>query len=301
MKRLLQATALVGVCISAQAASAATIEVLWTSGTAAYDSAITSLAAGAGSYDPDGDGSLDWNLTLWDGTSDPGFSDYDVMVVGSTCNATGTGNCGGTNGFYNLGVSADGVLAHKAEIAAAAGNRTMITGQDADWHLINRPGAVDDGPRGFLINAVNWAASGTGMGVVALVDRIGTGTGWLDLSDSFLSDSILPADVYGNQSDIVNLGAGQEDFPINEGLTSGGLSRWGTSSHSCFGDIDGYTTINIAGQGDVGCGVTLVSSGGASGGTDGGDDPDLNPVPLPASAWLLLAGLAGLFRMRRTA
>ena len=45
----------------------------------------------------------------------------------------------------------------------------MVTGQDADWHYINCPGPRNfDGPQGFLLDAINWAGSGTGMGAVFL-------------------------------------------------------------------------------------------------------------------------------------
>ena len=280
--------------------TAAPINVLWTQGSASYNSQITTLADDASAYDPNGDGSLDWSLTLWDGSA-VDFDDYDVLVVGSSCNtpsgATSGGACGGTNGFFSTGVNIDGVLGNKAGIEAARGNRTFLSGQDADWHYTNRPGAIDDGPLGFLVNAVNWAASGTGLGIVSMVDRFGNNDGWWSNDNSFLKDE-LGSTPFFYQNENVDIGPGQSGFPINEGLTDAGLSNWATSSHACFSEVTGYTAINIAGSGaQAGCGVTIVTAGGAGGDTDGGDSPDV--VPLPAAGWLLLCSILGLFGVRR--
>lgn len=285
--------------------NAATIDVLWTSGSAAYNDNIVELAGEASTFDPDGDGALDWNLDFWDasGGAAPIFSNYDVLVVGSTCNFTGTGNCSGS-GFYGNGVFVDDIITESSNIEAARGSRTFISGQDADWHDLNNRQDQDDGPKGFMINAVNWAASGTGLGIVSMTDRIGGfNNGWWTATGSFLADEVA-AFSYG--SNTVDIGAGQENFPINEGLTSAGLSNWGTSSHACFDELSGYTRINFAPRvaSDGGqCGVTLVTSGLESGGTDGGDDdpttPGPSPIPLPAGMWFMLAGLGSLGLLRR--
>ncbi|MEO9821469.1 MAG: VPLPA-CTERM sorting domain-containing protein [Paracoccaceae bacterium] len=281
-------------------ANAASIDVLWTHGNASYNSQIATLASGANTYDPDGDGSLDWNLTLWDGSA-VNFDDYDVLVVGSSCNtsstATSNGACGGSNGFFGTGVEIGGVLTNKTEIEAARGNRTFLSGQDADWHYTNTPGAVDNGPLGFLVNAVNWAASGTGLGIVSMADRYANNDGWWTNDNSFLKDELGTAPFH-YQNDDVDISLGQSAFPVNEGLTDAGLSDWFTSSHACFSGVRDYAAINIAGAGaQTGCGVTIVSASSAGGGTGGPDTP--NVVPLPAAGWLLLCGVLGLFGVRR--
>ncbi|QJF51339.1 VPLPA-CTERM sorting domain-containing protein [Roseobacter ponti] len=282
----------------------ATIDVLWTSGTDAYDASMQSVADRAATYDPDGDGALSWNLTFWDGTSDPGFENYDAFVIGSTCNSNGTGNCSGSAGFFGNGVYADGVLAYGDEIEAARGDdsRTFLSGQDADFHQFNNLPGVDNGPQGFIINAVNWAASGVGLGIVSMTADIPSslGSDWWTLPDSFLADEIPVADVFAFNSETVNIGAGQENFPVNEGLTSAGLSNWSTSSHACFNEIAGFTRINFAPQGAGECGVTIVTSG-AEGGDTGGGDSTTNPIPLPAGIWLMMGGLGLLGAQKRRA
>lgn len=298
MKILTTITATSVAALLASSASAASIDVLWTAGTANYNSQIEALASSAGSYDPNSDGSIDWNITMWDGTYDPGFANYDVLVVGSTCNVTGTGDCGGRVGFYGTGVKSDGVLSYGAEIAAARGSRTFLSGQDADWHHTNNRQNQDDGPKGFLINAVNWASTGSGLGVVSMVDRVLNDNGWWTATNSFLAGEI-GSTVFHHQSETVTIGAGQENFPVNEGLTDAGLSNWRTSSHACFDELAGYTRINFAPHSSGSdCGVTLVTAGLEDGGTDGGDE-ETPVVPLPATGWLMIAALGGLAAARK--
>ncbi|MEM9436089.1 MAG: VPLPA-CTERM sorting domain-containing protein [Pseudomonadota bacterium] len=287
-------------------ASSATIDVLWLSGNSDYNNDIQTLASQAPGFDPSGDGALTWDLTLWNPGAALSLAAFDVLVIGSTCNtpsnASNSGNCSGS-GFFGTGVDVGNVLSNKAEIEAARGNRTFISGQDADWHYTrdSTPGPnVDDGPKGFLINAVNWAASGTGLGIVSMTDRIFNNNGWWDNDDSFLKDELGGA-AFAFESNTVNIGPGQGGFPINEGLSSAGLSNWGTSSHACLDPVTGYTAINIAPTAAGSCAVTLVTSAGASGGTSGGDDPDLDPgvIPLPAGGWLLISGMAAILGLRR--
>ncbi|MEL6913702.1 MAG: hypothetical protein AAFP13_04315 [Pseudomonadota bacterium] len=158
------------------------------------------------------------------------FSQNDALFVGSSCNTpstgTGSGNCSGT-GFFGSGVSVTNVLENKDEISNARGNRTFLSGQDADWHYAfdSFPGPlVDDGPKGFLINAVNWAASGTGLGIVSMTDRYRNESGWWDNENSFLKDELNGAG-FEFESETVNIGPGQGSFPVNEGLSSAGLSN----------------------------------------------------------------------------
>jgi len=255
---------------------ASTIDILWyvtpntPGGTtiANYEAQVMSLVAQEQNPLFNVSGSVNtWNVTFWNGGAMPGPSSaYNVLVGGS--------NNGSTISDYN---------ALTANVNASSfGSRVLLTGQDADYHYINYPGSANfDGPAGFLIDAINWAGSGTGMGGVLLGLQAAT-------TISFAGET---ASTTGDNT--VNIPAGYSTYPINTGLTSGGLSGWSTSAHDKFSVTDSslWTTINLGGSGEA---VTIVSAQEASGGTS---------VP-DASATVGLLGMGVMFLAgfkRRTA
>ncbi|MGQ8363913.1 hypothetical protein [Glaciecola sp. 1036] len=280
-KHIKQAAVVIGAVLLSIPSQAAVIDVLWVGGSTSYNANITELANEAATFDPNSDGNNTWNLTLWDNSvmPTPDFSAYDVLVIGSYL-----------TGSFNMGQTPDGVLANRAQIENARGSRTLITGQDADWHDLNNRPDQDDGPKGFLINAVNWAASGTGLGVVAMPDQINSAGWWMD-PESFLRNELMGNVNYFNTNGVF-LGAGQETFPINEGLSSAGLSNWNTSSHVIFDDIDGYVGINFEGPNSTGRAITIVTEGQEDGGTT------VN-ASNPSATLLIGLGITGLFMRRK--
>ena len=252
--------------LAASTANAASLKVLW-HGYSSHNTNILELADRASTFDPEGDGSLDWNLTIWNSQEDPtpDFSDYDVLAIG-------------TNGGNNI----NPILNNKEAISTARGSRTFLSGQDADQHYVGSPGPRPDGPLGFLVNAVNWAGSGEGMGIVSLV-----GTQWWLKDRSFLKDELQGYVSYFDEENVV-IPIESSDFPVNEGLTTAGLSNWRKSAHAGFNkNIPGYLSINDA-DSRPGYSVTIVTAEEADGDTTGPQ-----PVPEPSSILGLFA-LGGL-------
>lgn len=257
---------------SASLANAASLNVLWYSQTDTYNAKISELAALAPTFDPEGDGSLAWNLSFWNPQDPaPNFSDYDVLAIGSARKDS------------LLNFDPTGILNNKEAISTARGNRTFLSGQDADNHYVRKPGPRADGPLGFLVNAVNWAGSGEGLGIVALSDGAAPGhhrsREWLLNDRSFLKDELEGYVSSFNEENVV-IPTITSDFPVNEGLTTAGLSNWRLSSHAAFDkNIPGYLSINDAGS-RPGYAVTIVTASEADGGTLG---PETAKVPEPTS------------------
>lgn len=269
MKRLTVTCFALAALAWATSASAA-LNVLWYSGgveanfAGQYKAEMgTTLVAdaAAGGVNPVSVAGQTWNVTFWDAGAMPAGS-WDVLVVASPQGGWGT--------------YPDYTALNAA--APALGDRVMVTGQDADWHFINFPGAANfDGPQGFLIDAINWAGNATGMGAVLLGTNDDAGV----LTALGLQAS-LGAPSFG--TDNVVIPGPVASFPINQGLTSAGLSNWSTSAHSSWPSFDPnvWTPINI--NGNDGQPVTLVSKATAGGGTG---------VPEPASV-AIWAGLGAI-------
>jgi hypothetical protein len=255
------------VLFSPGTAAADGINVIWYTYSPAgglYQSTINSVAAANG-----------WNVTFFSTGDTPNFSQYNVLVTQSwpfTYDDSG----GNVNDYPEYG----GILGNQAGISAARGDRTIITGQDVDFHAIF--GNQEDTALQFLINGVNWAGSGDGLGVFALIDFPGGSfPQWFFDPNSFLNGDLSgTAMVYLSQDDVVLVNA---NHPVNSGLTSDGLSNWGQSYHGYFTNVP--TGFDVLGVNSDGYAVTLVQ-----GPTE---------VPEPGTMLLLGSGLAAVALVRR--
>jgi hypothetical protein len=246
-KRVGLAVAALGLMAWAQgSASAQVVNVLWytggvstsTANFSSYSAALASLAAAA----PSAPGGNTWNITQWASGPEP-VGTFNVLVTASP------------EGPWNTASPSYAAL-QAAAPSITLGDRVMLTGQDADWHYMNTPGPANfNGPKGFLLDAINWAGSGTGLGAVFLGTY--TQTGFTFTGETQTSNV--------NQDD-VRIPAAFASFPINTGLTSTGLSNWGQSSHSTYSisDTTQWTGINTVGASTTSF-VTIVS-GPAGGG-----------------------------------
>lgn len=287
-RKLLAVFALTATLGSAQAAS---INVLWytyADPLSQYRGAtgIADIANLAPTY-PQSSG-VEWNLTFFDNTSAaPDFSAYDVLVTESG-EAFRTNPPGGARATPNY----DAILNNKAAISAARGSRTIISGADADFHAIRGDTGLCgvaagcnfwDGARGFLVNMVNWAGSGDGLGIVALLDGEfpALADRWWVKADSFLHDELAGHVQYFRDNTPV-IPAEAAAYPLNAQLTSLGLSHWQNSFHAGFVGVPGYTG-TVFSTARPGVPVTIASTAFVTAST--------SPVPLPPSIFNLLFAL----------
>lgn len=294
MQKFLVALALT-IALAAIPVYAGTIDVLWYTGGvngASYQTDINNLAALA----PGAPGGNTWNVTYWASGAMPAGS-FNVLVV-----ASAEGGWGPYPDYTALNSAA---LSFNP-----AAQRVMITGQDADWHYINYPGGASfDGPQGFLLDSINWAGSGSGMGLVDLgQDGMGGCYGGASISTGGGFTTVACG------TDNVVIPGGVASNPVNTGLTSAGLSNWSTSSHNQYTNLSSvWDGINIDGNysggysgtdatcatatPDAGCVYVTIVSANAVGGT-------ITPTPEPAGLLLLgsaAAVAAGLIRRKKRA
>ena len=258
---------------------AATIEVLWYTYAhpqSKYIATIQELADVVHAL-PKGSG-LRWKLTFFGPDSPaPDFARYNVLVIHSAENGF-TGQYFAPLGYVNpkeprLVPDYAGILKNKAPIAAARGERTFISGADADVHTIwgntghapphptRKGGRVNchppiraecwDGALGHLVNAVNWAAGGRGMGIVSLVAGEHPSGQWWAHANSFLRGelegriAIWGAGTTRENKPVIPSAA--QAYPLNAGLTSKGLSDWGNSFHGgIVGPVPGYVPVVVS-------------------------------------------------------
>ena len=239
--------------------SASSLNILWYTGgmvsggtsISDYNTAVNDLAALA----PTSPGGNTWNVTFWDSGSMP-TGPFNALVIASP------------EGKWATYPDYSALQTAIAGGSITYGNRLMLTGQDADWHYQNYPGPANfDGPQGFLLDSINWAGSGTGMGLVALgvEGQVGCSGGPLLGLTGYSSDCAA--------SNNVQIPGAYASFPINTGLTTHGLSNWSVSGHSEFFGLDStqWVGINVDGNGACTaspdpCYVTIVSAETVDGG-----------------------------------
>lgn len=283
MKLKLTAAIAVAVASALPAFAGGTINVLWytggveaNAGPGSYVSAVNNLVSQEQNPAFNLTGSVNtWNVTFWSSGAKPAGT-FNVLVAASPE--------GGWLSYPDYSALIAG-----AGTAADYGNRVMLSGQDADWHYINGPGSTPfDGPSGFLIDAINWAGSGTGMGGVFLgadtaVYSIFPGSGSSTITGT--NSVLIPAPV--------------ATFPINTNLTSDGLSNWNTSAHRDFSGYDSsiWEAINLNGNSPTVDPITIVTKATAGGGTTpgGATVPDSGSTLALSAMALALLGFARRF------
>jgi len=242
--RWITALALAGAALSPDL-YAANIKVLWYSYANPQSEYKTFFRTLATNGTPHSTGDT-WSLTFFGpGDPPPDFSAYNVLVIHS-----GEGFRTGPPGGDNINPDYSGILANKAAIEAARGNRTFLTGTDADFHAVRGDSGVCgtgswclDGALGLVINAVNWAAGGNKLGIVSFVDGNFPGSHWWADANSFLANEVGGYVSYASENaGLIN--SDEATYALNQGLSSAGISGWGYSFHATFmAGIPGYTAV----------------------------------------------------------
>jgi hypothetical protein len=248
---------------------AATINILWYTGGVNVDSgtAFTSYTAGLNtlaSLAPTSPGGNTWNITQWASGAEPAApaGGFNVLVVASE------------QGPWSVSPNYASLVAAAPSITL--GSREMVTGQDADWHYMNSPGpTLFNNPQGFLLDAINWAGSGTGLGLVSLGDEGQTGFSFPGITQT------------SNVTDNVVIPSAVATFPINTNLTSAGLSNWSMSAHDTWtiSNTSLWEGINVDGDSTTNY-VTVVTAGTAGGG--------ITPPGVPEPSSIVTASIAAV-------
>jgi hypothetical protein len=238
--------------------AAPAIDVLWYSyahDTSIYKRQISRIAEEAHRF-LDGDGPR-WNLSWFGpGSVAPDFSAYDVLVIHSA----ETGKTGSAVSGGRVEPDYSGILGNKIAIETARGSRTFISGSDADLHAVrgdtgHTPIFIPDygawdGALGHVVNVINWAASGRGLGIVTWYHgEGGPDAYWWSHASSFLKEELegyvtdfakdIPGDGRRENTPIISEEGSRH--PVNKGLTTTGLSNWQWSFHGGFDKaIAGY-------------------------------------------------------------
>lgn len=156
-----------------------------------------------------------WRVTFFGPGERPDFEAYDVLVVES----------GFVSAFDDSGeADYSGILDNEAAITSARGNRTLITGADPDY-VLNRATPLtfeQDGAAGVLANWINWAGSGSGLGVVALDAEDWL---WWFQPGSFLRGDVNSGDLEYDCCFRDYIPADRRSWPINTGLSDATAQR----------------------------------------------------------------------------
>ena len=220
---------------------------------------------------------LAWKLTFFGPDAPPPvFGDYNVLVIHSAeWGFTGrqvTGDAGVATPQPNIPPDYSGILRNKARIEAARGERTFITGSDADWHTIQGdtgnapPAGADARGHWFVIRPSRVRPAGTGRSGISSTPSTGPAAvaGW-ESSRSWppntpgrcggftRTPSCAPScravsPSFGKQTSgartIRSSAPRPKKYPLNYGLTTKGLSNWKYSFHAGISrSIPGYAAI----------------------------------------------------------
>lgn len=240
MKRAARAASIaLALCLSAPASASEVIDVLWYAyspegSPSQYRERMRSIGAQVPRLTG---GEVSWRITFFGPGETPNFRAYDVLVTESS--------------FVYINDDLDfpdysGLLDNEAGLVAARGNRVLLSSAtDLDFGTAGSPAIAQDSLVGVLVNWVNWAGSGTGLGVVTLDDEDGV---WKFRDRSFLRfDADAATDFYYDYGGGDTIPAYARDWPINRGISDATMRRiGGATSAFILPEPPGYIAIATA-------------------------------------------------------
>jgi hypothetical protein len=147
--------------------------------------------------------------------------------------------------------------------------------------------AAWDGALGFVVNAIDWAAAGTGLDIVSFYDGDFPGSLWWLDDDSFLRDELLGSIIGRFADNTPFLSPALAALPVNAGLTTQGLSNWTNSFHGNFSlSTPGYAPTVLDDELNPMAALTIFR--------------DTALVPLPGAFWMFTGSVFALWALLKT-
>jgi len=132
------------------------------------------------------------------------LASHDLLVVG-----------------WNLYEPMSGISA--SVLAAGITGNILVTGHDPDYHAVSNTGSSQASARLFLSQAMTFARSGGGTGLVALADAYG--------GFSYLPPEWGITAPHNEQDAVASITAAGAASGVYQGLTATSMSGWGSSCH----------------------------------------------------------------------
>lgn len=263
MKRAVCAASIaLALCLPAPAIAAEVIDVLWYAyspegAESRYRERMRSIGAQVPRLTG---GEVSWRITFFGPGERPDFRAYDVLVTESS--------------FLYILDDTDfpdysGLLDNEAGLAAARGNRVVLSSAfEVDMSTEATAATPRDSLVGVLVNWINWAGSGTGLGVVTLDDEEGM---WKFNPRSFLRfEADAATDFYYDYGGPDTIPAYARSWPINRDISDATMQDiGGATSAFILPEPPGYRAISTSpSDGFFGpSAITVVTASQAAGGT----------------------------------